>query len=72
VKEAAIPLLSLPDYKAQRHNTILRGTGLSPAQEVSFFSAFQCAKPFGDPVVRVSQVLSSWGGQEKLVCETNS
>ena len=56
MKKEAIPLLSLPDYKAQRHNTILRGTGLSPAQEVPFFSALQCAEPFGDPysVLRVS------------------
>lgn len=34
-KEAAVPLLSLPDCKAWRHDVILRGTGLSLAKEVS-------------------------------------
>lgn len=50
---------------------ILRGIGLSPAQELSFSSALQCAERFVDPypVLGVSQVLSSCGGWEKLLCE---
>lgn len=34
-KEAAVPLLSLPDHKTRWHDVILRGTVLSLAKEVS-------------------------------------
>lgn len=66
-----VPLLSIPDYKAQRHHVILRGTGLTPAWEVSFLSALQCAKSFGDAyLVLFPGALLLGRGGGKCLCKS--